>query len=200
MPALPLPSQNVRDRLRRASASLDLAETTGSPFAMSQALAEVARCHREMQAAASAESHFEAAVRWARFTGSNDHVADLLCELADASVRVALARDLAAMLARVAEDDEPGARQAGGHSGGAAWGRAARERARDHAFEASQLAGRVSDPACEAHLLLRASAVLERCGDHADAAQMQRRALDLLGGATPREAAQVTGLGRLADV
>jgi len=189
MIALSLPTEPVRERLRRASASLDLAELTGSPFAMSQALAEVARCHREMQATASAEAHFDAAVRWARLCGSNDHLADLLCELADASVRVSLAQDLRSMLPPEAGDagDRPG----GGH--------AARERARDHAFEVSQLVGRISDPACEARLLLRVSEVLERCGDHADALQMQRRALDLMGGVAPRDPAVLSGFGRLAD-
>ncbi len=48
-------------------------------------------------------------------------------------------------------------------------------------------------------LLLRISDVLERCGDHADARQMQRRALDLIGGVAPRDPAQMSGLGRLAD-
>jgi len=187
-----LPSEPARDRLRRACASLDLAELTGSPFAMSHALAEVGRCHRELHAEASAEAHFESAVRWARFIGSTDHLADLLCELADAAVRVALAQDLQAMLPPEPHPhSEPDRRPTGGH--------AARERARDHAFEVSQLVGRVSDAACEARLLLRISDVLERCGDHADARQMQLRALDLIGGVTPRDPAQMSGLGRLAD-
>ena len=63
MPPTTPSSESARDRLRRATASLDVAELTGSPFAMSHALAEVARCHRELQASASAEAHFEAAVR-----------------------------------------------------------------------------------------------------------------------------------------
>jgi hypothetical protein len=159
---------------------------------MSQALAEVGRCHRELQAEASAEAHFQSAVRWARCTGSTDQLADLLCELADASVRVALAHDLQALLpTEPGTQAGPDRRLDGGH--------AARERARDHAFEASQLVGRVSDAACEARLLLRVSDVLERCGDHADAMQMQLRALNLIGGVAPRDPAQVSGLGRLAD-
>lgn len=187
-----LPSEPARDRLRRACASLDLAELTGSPFAMSHALAEVGRCHRDLQAEASAEAYFEAAVRWARFMGSTDHLADLLCELADASVRVALAQDLQSMM-------PPEPQMAGERDGRTTGGHAARERARDHAFEVSQLVGRISDPACEARVLLQVCDVLERCGDHADAMQMQLRALNLIGGVAPRDVAQVSGLGRLAD-
>lgn len=157
---------------------------TGAPFAMSQSLAEVARCHRDLRDEATAEIHFEAAVRWARAVGSPDHLADQLCELADAAVRVALASDRQAQSA-------PAMRSSRGH--------AARERARDHAFEVSQLVGKVSDPSCEARLLLRVSGVLERCGDHADARQMQLRALNLMGGVAPRDPELLSGLGRLAD-
>lgn len=189
--ATPLAAEPARDALRRACASLDLAELTGSPFAMSQALAEVGRCYRELRADASAEVHFESALRWARLSGSTDHVADLLCELADAAVRLALARDLECMLSPEAgPDGEVDARSA----------HAARERARDHAFEVSQLAARISDPSCEARLLLRVSELLERCGDHADAMQMQLRAFNRMGGVAPRDAAQMSGLGRLADL
>jgi hypothetical protein len=178
--------------MRRACASLDLAEMTGSPFAMSQALAEVARCHRELHDDRVAEAHFELAVRWARVVGSADHLADLLCEQADAAVRVALAQDLRSMIAADAAPRGEPVRAPGGH--------AARERARDCVFEVSQLVGHLSDAACEARMLLRVSEVLERCGDHADALQMQRRAFDLMGGIAPREAGQVSGLGRLADL
>ena len=184
MPAQHLFAENTRDALRRASASLDLAELTGRPYAMSQALAEVARCYHRLGAEAGTEAHLEAAVRWARVCGSIDHLADLLCELADSAARVALERDQ-----RKADAPEAGTA-----------GHAARERARDHAFEASQLAGRVSDAHCEARLLLRASEVLERCGDIADARQLQVRALNRLGGVAPRDAAELSGLGRLADL
>jgi len=200
MPTQLLPSESARERLRRASASLDLAELTGHPFAMSQALAEVARCYREMQAETRGEAHFEAAVRWARCAGSADHLADLLCELADASVRVALAQDLQSWLSK--DGSDAGVGEVVGERvgvGSSSAGHAARERARDHAFEVSQLVGRISDPSCEARLLLRVSEVLERCGDHADAQQMQLRAFNLLGGVAPRDPAQLSGLGRLAD-
>jgi hypothetical protein len=179
MPVDPLLPEATRERLRLACASLDLAETTGSAFAMSQALAEVARCHRELRDPETAEVHLEAAVRWARLSGSTDHLSDLLCELADAAAHVAL-------------DEGPFAAEVSVR-------RAARERARDRAFEVSQLAGRISDPTCEAGLLLRVGEVLERCGDHADARQMQLRALSRMGGLAPRDASRLSGFGRLAD-
>ena len=184
MPATPLYAEATRDALRRACASLDLAELTGNPFAMSQALAEVARCYCDLGAETSAEPYLEAAVRWARASGSTDHLAELLCELANVAVRVAVELDL-----QGAEAPESGT-----------CGHAARERARDHAFEVSQLVARISDAHCEARLLLRASEVLERCGDLADARQLQVRALNRLGGVAPRDAAQLSGLGRLADL
>lgn len=185
MPLNPPPADPLRERLRRACAHLDLAESTGQPFLMSQALAEVARCHRELAADASAEAHFDAAVRWARLCGSADHLCDLLCEAADAAIRLAVARE------QPAEDGRPGVDSGIGH--------VARERARDRAFEVSQLAGRVSDPTCEARLLMRVGELLERCGDHADALQMQLRALDRLGGVARRDVSQLSGFGRLAD-
>jgi hypothetical protein len=196
----PNPAEHLREQLRRASASLDLAELTGQPFAMSQALAEVARCHRELRARASAEMHFECAVRWARLSGSTDHLADLLCEAADAAVAVAQAADREAATPSgatpgVDASADPGA-DTGAHHCAA---HAARERARDHVFEVSQLVGRISDPSCEARLLLRGCELLERCGDRADALQMQRRALDRLGGVAPRDASRLSGFGRLAD-
>lgn len=188
-----LVAEPAREALRRACASLDLAELTGSPFAMSQALVDVARCYRELRSDASAETHFESALRWARLSGSADHVADLLCELAEVAVHVALDQDLQSMLSPECGLDGEAER-------GRRAGHAARERARDHAFEVSQLAARISDPSCEARLLLRVSDLLERCGDHADAMQMQRRAFNRMGGVAPRDAAQLSGLGRLADL
>ena len=190
-------TEAARDRLRRACASLDLAELTGSPFAMSQALVEVARSHRELNDEAAAELHFAAAVRWARLLGSVDQLAELLCEHADAAVRVALASELQVMLSNTVPAGDTGPDEA--FAGSTPAGHAARERARDRAFEASQLVSRVSDPSCEARLLLRVSEVLERCGDHADALQMQQRALNRLGGIAPRDAEWLPALGRLAD-
>lgn len=170
----------ARQALRQASSELDAAERSAQPFAMSQALLQMARSHAALGAAASTEAYLELALRWARMTGSNDHIVDLLCELCEA----------AALLA----EREEGVRCGNGHR--------ARERARDHAFEASALAGRVADAGWEVQVLLRISDVLNRCGDHDDAAQLQTRAIRLMSGpeigAAPNPAI-LPSLGRLAD-
>lgn len=162
-PELPLVEPAARDALRRAVAQLDEAETRARPFEMSQALADVARCYRALHALASAEATFAAALRWAHHAGSRDHAVDLLCELAET----------AALHLRV--DGGPFENDA------RAW-HAARERARDHAFEAARLAGQVADRGWEVQVLLRASRVLESCGDHGDALRLQQRALQRAGG------------------
>lgn len=153
----PLVEPQDRDALRRALAQLDEAETRAQPFEMSQALAGVARSYRQLRALASAEATFAAALRWARHTGSRDHDVDLLCELAETAV-------LHLQAGRAATEPEARAIHA------------ARERARDHAFEAVRLAGQVADPTWEARVLQRASRVLESCGDHGDALRLQQRA------------------------
>jgi tetratricopeptide (TPR) repeat protein len=175
----PLLDEPTRDRLRGASAALDAAERSGQPQAVSDALAQLARSYRGLQALETAEAYLDLALRWSRHGSVVDGTVDLLCELAD----------LAASLS-----GDHDAQQAGS-------GRAARERARDHAFEASTLACRVSDPDWEIQVLLRISDVLDRCGDHDDAVQMQARALRLMAsdGAPPFDARLLPGVGRLAD-
>jgi tetratricopeptide (TPR) repeat protein len=157
-PELPFADPMARDALRRAVTQLDEAETRARPFEMSQSLAGVARCYRDLRALASAEATFAAALRWAHHAGSRDHLVDLLCELAETAA-AHLHADIVA---------QPSDRRVL---------HAARERARDHAFEAARLAGQVADPAWEVQVLLRASRVLEECGDHADAMRLQQRAL-----------------------
>ena len=172
--------ETARDALRRAAGELDAAEAAGQPQQISRALARVAACYRALTAMTSAEAYYEAALRWARSTGSTDEVVDLLCELCETTVQ----------LSRAQEAQRAGA------------GRAARERTRDHAFEATTLAGRVSDPHWEATVLLRVSDVLDRCGDHDDAALLQTRALCLMSGrgdAGAPDPHHLPGLGRLAD-
>ena len=170
----------AREALRQAAAALDAAELRGQPYELSQALVQVARGYRALRALASAEAYLELALRWARAAHSTDHTVDLLCELCEAAERVAQALDAQA----------PGS------------GHAARERARDHAFEASTLASRVADSSWECTVLLRISDVLDRCGDRDDAVQLQARALRLMGGnadASAADESMVPGLGRLAD-
>ncbi len=175
----PLLDEPTRDRLRGASAALDAAERSGQPQAVSSALAELARSYRAMHALASAEAYLELALRWSRSGSAVDATVDLLCELAELAVCLSCSHDA----------QHPGQ------------GHAARERARDHAFEASTLAGRVSDPEWEIPVLLRVSDVLDRCGDHDDAAQMQARALRLMASnsAPAFDARVLPAVGRLAD-
>lgn len=171
----------TRQAMRHAAARLDAAEAHGRPADMSQALADVARCCRALHDWHGAEACLVQALRWARLSGSTDGVVDLMCELSETTTTLAERLD--------ATEAEHGP------------GHAARERARDHAFEASTLAGRVADTQWEVQVLLRISDVLDRCGDRDDAMLLQTRALRLLSGC-PSGAADVShlpSLGRLAD-
>jgi tetratricopeptide (TPR) repeat protein len=175
----PLHDLPARDALRSAAAALDAAEQLGQPLAISAALAQLARSLVAMRALAHAETYLESALRWSRAAGSTDQTVDLLCELCDLAERLAQTQDARA----------PGK----GHT--------ARERARDHAFEASTLAARVADPDWEIQVLLRVSDVLDRCGDRDDAVQLQTRALRLMAhdGTASVDARVLPGVGRLAD-
>lgn len=151
-----------RAALREALVRLDQAELTGRPYELSAALTTVGRCYRRLNALRAAEDSLRQALRWAHACGSIDLQVDLLCELAECACGQA---------DQLGEDEFRGAH-------------AARERARDAAFEASVLARRVADPEWERCTLLRISDVLSRCGDHDDAAWLQSRALGLVPGGT----------------
>lgn len=172
----------ARLALRQAAAALDAAEPRARPFEMSQALTTLARCYAAVDQLPAAQSCLQSALRWAGAAGAIDHSVDLLCELCEMAARVA--DELAAEHA-----DHPGR------------ARAAREAARDHAFEAAALAGRVADAGWEVKVLLRISDVLDRCGDRDEAVLLQTRALRLMGGHWARiDSALLPGLGRLADI
>ena len=156
----PLLDETAREALRRAAAALDAAEAGGRAHDISLALADLAPSEPRQNATAPPQSDNKAADRRGPPPRSSDQVVDLLCDLCETAVALAEALD----------DPAPGS------------GRAARERARDHAFEASTLAGRVADPGWEATVLLRISDVLDRCGDRDDATQLQVRALQLISG------------------
>jgi tetratricopeptide (TPR) repeat protein len=155
-----LPSR-AREALREAAAALDVAERYLQPLEMSLALAQMARCYRALQALAPAEACLERALGWARTLGAADQAVEVLCLLAE--TRCALAEHHEA-----AEDSRR-------HHG-------ALERTRDCAFEATTLAAHVADPQWEIKVLLRISDVLDRCGDHDDAVQLQSRAMRLMYG------------------
>jgi hypothetical protein len=154
----------ARDALRLAMHQLSDAEArndAGMPAALCHALTEAARALAGLHAYSPAESYLAQALRWASVMGGPDLRADLQCALAEVATNAA---DLAQLRGERGSD-----------------GRRARDRARDHAFEAARLAGQSTDPHWEVKLLMRASDVLDRCGDHDDAVLLQQRALVLLG-------------------
>jgi tetratricopeptide (TPR) repeat protein len=155
-----LPSR-ARSALREAAAALDVAERWQQPLEMSLALAQVARCYRALNALGPAQSCLERALAWARLLGAADQAVEILCLLAETTCSVA----------------ELHAPQDAGRS------HAALEQTRDWAFEATAMAAHVSDPAWEIKVLLRISDVLDRCGDHDDAVELQSRAMRLMYGA-----------------
>ena len=148
----------ARSALREAAAALDLAEHYQQPLEMSLALAQMARCYRALQALGPAELYLERALAWARTLGAADQAVEILCLLAETSCSLAELH---------AQDDSRRSH-------------AALERTRDWAFEATGLATHVADPQWEIKVLLRISDVLDRCGDHDDAVQLQSRAIRLM--------------------
>jgi hypothetical protein len=172
----------ARDALRQAMHQLSDAEGVQGRHrapAMCQALTEAARALAGLHAYGPAESHLAQALRWAVVMGGHDLSADLHCAWAEVATNAA---DLSEA------QGEP------------ARSRAARDRARDHAFEAARLAGQVTDPNWEIRLLLRASDVLDRCGDHDDSVLLQQRALVLMGmGQADLPAEDALGAGPAMD-
>ncbi|MBP6902331.1 MAG: hypothetical protein KBC73_19745 [Burkholderiaceae bacterium] len=163
MPAAPSPIAQQPDQraaLDQAMRQLDAAELQAQPAAMCHALAGVATALLALRDPLSAQAFLNRALRWSAAVAAPDLGADLLCALAEAACLAA---------------EQIEAEQAEGCA------RAERDRARDHAFEAATLAGRAADPFFEVRLLLRVSDVLERCGDHGDAVQMQTRAMARMG-------------------
>jgi tetratricopeptide (TPR) repeat protein len=152
-----------RQALREATAALDVAEAAGEPARLSQALAHLSRCHRQLGALAEAVWCAKRGLQLARSLSAVDATVDALCELVD------LAVERAAMLD--AQDESRGAHHL-------------RDTARDHAFEAVQLALRSADPRWEVTVLLRVSDLFDALGDHDDAIALQCRAVELLSGAS----------------
>lgn len=153
----------LRNRLRLALASLELAKASCSAWSLAEAHREAAGAYAAVGALSSALGMFEQALRWAGATGSVDQRVDLLCEIVET-----LAAESDAL-----ERQRPGS------------GRASRNQARDRVFEASQMAARVADARWEVTVLLRLSDVLDRFGDRDDATQLQVRALLLTVGGSP---------------
>jgi len=160
----------ARDALRQALLRLEQAEAaTRSPALLCDALVDAARALAALHAYSLADSCLARARHWALVLGATDLQADLACAAAEVAVNMA---DLA---------------RARGDAAGQV--RRAQARARAQAVEAARLAGRTTDPHWEIKLLLRASDVMDRCGDHDDAVQLQHRALVLMGLHEPEPAA-----------
>lgn len=153
-----------REALRQAALMLELADAASGPTQ------PALRCHAHkgmaivlsrLQAYSPAQSHLVQALRWASVMGSIDGCADLQCALAEVSTSAA--------------------EQAKAHGASQDSLRNARDRCRDLALEAARLAPLTTDPHWEVRVLLRASDVLDRCGDHEDAVLLQQQALALMG-------------------
>lgn len=154
-----LPSR-ARSALREAAAALDMAERFKQPLEMSLALAQMARCYRALNAFGPAEASLLQALGWARTLGAIDQAVEIMCLLAE--TRCSLAELHCA--------NDPRRHHA------------ALERTRDSVFEAAAAAAHVADPQWEIKVLLRISDVLDRCGDHDDAVELQSRAMRLMYG------------------
>jgi len=154
-----LPDGPLRTALEFAVQQLDAAEQEREPAAMSEALAGIARCYRALAAYPTAMDFMHQALRWSYALGGVDQRIELLCELAELSCE-----------AGDAASGEDGERQR----------LLARDCARDMAFEGARVAAHAADPHWEIKVLLRASDVLDRCGDHDDAITMQTRAMTLM--------------------
>jgi tetratricopeptide (TPR) repeat protein len=154
-----LPDGPARAALELAVRRLDYAEQDREPASMSDALAGIARCYRGLAAYPTAMDFMHQALRWSYALGGVDQRVELLCELAELSCEAA-----------DAAHGEDGERQRV----------LARDCARDMAFEGARVAAHAADPHWEIKVLLRASDVLDRCGDHDDAITMQTRAMTLM--------------------
>ena len=153
----------AREALHEALRQLGVAEAYhghARAIVMCEALTGVAQALAGLHAYDASEQHLALALHWAGMLGGCDLAADLHCAWAEVATN---AGDLADARGDTACRD------------------AARDRSRDQAFEAARLARRATDPNWELRLVLRASDVLERCGDHDEAMQLQQRALHLMG-------------------
>lgn len=155
----PVTEDAQRQALRAAVAEFDAAEAAGEPARLSQALAQVSRCHRRVGALAEADWYAKRGLAVAIGLGAVDASVDALCELAELALERAQRLD--------AQAETLGAHRL-------------RDAARDRGFEATRLAQRSADPQWEITVLLRVSDLFDRLGDHEDAIEMQCRAVSLI--------------------
>jgi hypothetical protein len=159
----------ARSELRAAVAALDVAEAGGDAARLSQALAEVSRCHRRVGALAEADWYAKRGLAVARTIGAVDASVDALCHLAELELERAERLE--------GQDEARGAHRL-------------RDAVRDHGYEAAQLARHTADPQWEVTVLLRVADLFDRLGDHDDAIALQTRAMGLMTGHEMPSAAQ----------
>jgi len=157
----------ARDNLRLAMLQLGEIEFIAGDHphisfapALCQALTETARALAAVHAYSTADSYLDKALHWAQVMSSTDTQAELLCAMAEVSAN-------RADLAEAQEDRDTR--------------RLARDHAREQSFAAARMARQTTDPQWEIRVLLRASDVLDRLGDHDDAVHIQQRAMELMG-------------------
>ena len=167
----------ARQALRDATFALDAAEAVGEPAVLSQILAHVSACHRRLGALAEAVWYAKRGLQLTRSLSAVDASVDALCELAELAIERADGLD--------AQDESRGAHRL-------------RDSARDHGFEAAQLALRSADPQWEITVLLRISDLFDRLGDHDDAIVLQCRAVELMTHASRSGSEPVMPLPRAA--
>lgn len=148
----------VTEALATSVRRLDAAEQRLRPVEMAVALLEVGAIHRSQGSLDAAEWYLHRGLSWARTLGAQHLSTEILCELA-------------ATCAAIAQQFE----DADAHRA-----YAARERARDHGFEATTLAARGADLRCEAAVLGLVSEALACCGDLEDCESLRRRQAELL--------------------
>jgi hypothetical protein len=151
----------ARTDLRAAIDALDAAEVAADPAHLSQALAEVSRCHLRVGALAEANWYAKRGLAVARNIGAVDASVDALCHLAELALERAQ---------RLEEQDESRGAQR------------LRDAVRDHGYEAAELARHTADPQWEVTVLLRVADLFDRLGDHDDAITLQCRAMSLMSG------------------
>lgn len=144
--------------LKQAMSALDHAEQDASPDAVIPALVQAAYAYRSLGAPAIADWYLRKAIGAARAHGTMQSIVTVLCASAD----------LAAAVANTKAGCDNDTR------------RSARDRARDHGFEAALLAAQSEDAGWEIDVLMQVSDVLDRCGDHDDAVALQCRVLELI--------------------
>ena len=155
------PALQALGAVLQALAGAERSSGPGRPASLCQAHTDLARALSGLRAYSLAQSHLVQALHWAGVMGATDTSTDLHCALAEVATNVA---DLA-----------------GAQGASKASLRQARSQSRHHALEAARLAGHTTDPHWEVKVLLRASDVLDRCGSHGDAVQLQYRAMALIG-------------------